>query len=73
MHVQALPGKPYDGHTLKTVIPAIEAQLGVTLERIIADAGYKGHNAPPSHHNIPGGMQIRTKRTPEVTNRRTIA
>jgi len=48
-HVQALPGKPYDGHTLETVIPAIEAQVGATLTRIILDAGYKGHNAPPSH------------------------
>lgn len=48
-HVQALPGKPYDGHTLKTVIPAIEAQVGATLTRIIADAGYKGHKAPETH------------------------
>jgi len=48
-HIQALPGKPYDGHTLKTVIPAIEARVGATLTRIIADAGYKGHNAPQTH------------------------
>jgi IS5 family transposase len=48
-HVQALPGKPYDGHTLETVIPAIEARVGATLTRIIADAGYKGHNAPQTH------------------------
>ena len=48
-HVQALPGKPYDGHTLATVIPAIEAQVGATLKRIIADAGYKGHKAPKTH------------------------
>ncbi|BDA82685.1 IS5 family transposase [Aureimonas sp. SA4125] len=48
-HVAALPGKPYDGHTLAAVIPAIEAQIGATLTRIIADAGYKGHNAPQSH------------------------
>ena len=48
-HVQALPGKPYDGHTLATVIPAIEKRVGATLTRIIADAGYKGHNAPPTH------------------------
>jgi len=27
-HIQALPGKPYDGHTLETVIPAIEARSG---------------------------------------------
>jgi IS5 family transposase len=48
-HVQALPGKPYDGHTLAAVIPAIEKLVGATLSRIIADAGYKGHNAPPGH------------------------
>ncbi|WP_167858777.1 IS5 family transposase, partial [Methylobacterium nonmethylotrophicum] len=48
-HVASLPGKPYDGHTLARVIPAIEAQVGATLTRILADAGYKGHNAPPTH------------------------
>ena len=40
-HVQALPGNPYDGHTLARVIPAIE--------RLHADAGYRGHNAPPDY------------------------
>jgi IS5 family transposase len=49
VHAKALPGKPYDGHTLGTIIPEIEEQIGVTLQRIIADAGYKGHNAPPHH------------------------
>jgi transposase, IS5 family len=49
-HVQALPGNPYDGHTLATVIPGIEAQLGVSPARIIADAGYRGHRAPPAYH-----------------------
>ena len=45
-HVQALPGNPYDGHTLATVIPAIQATLGAELARIVTDAGYKGHTAP---------------------------
>jgi len=49
LHAKALPGNPYDGHTLETVIPAIEQTTGATLSRILADAGYKGHNAPPSH------------------------
>jgi len=49
VHVAALPGNPYDGHTLATVIPAMQALIGNTLERIIADAGYRGHNAPPEH------------------------
>ena len=45
----ALPGNPYDGHTLATVIPAIEQTIGNGITRILADAGYRGHNAPPSH------------------------
>jgi IS5 family transposase len=48
-HVQALPGNPYDGHTLAEVIPAIEQLIGNTVERLHADAGYRGHNAPPDY------------------------
>ena len=48
-HVKALPGNPYDGHTLATVIPEMEALVGNTIERIIADKGYRGHNAPPDY------------------------
>ena len=49
IHAKALPGRPYDGHTLETVIPEIEALTGATLKRILADAGYRGHNAPGIH------------------------
>ena len=48
-HVKALPGNPYDGHTLETVVPDMEALVGNTLERLLADKGYRGHNAPPDH------------------------
>jgi IS5 family transposase len=48
-HVKALPGKPYDGHTLGTVIPDMEALIGNTIQRVIADRGYRGHNAPPDY------------------------
>jgi hypothetical protein len=48
-HVRTLPGNPYDGHTLETVIPEIETQIGASLARIVADRGYRGHNAPPDH------------------------
>jgi IS5 family transposase len=44
--VQALPGNPYDGHTLATVLPAIEATIGAELDRVVTDAGYRGHHAP---------------------------
>lgn len=49
LHAKALPGNPYDGHTLATVIPDIEATIGNEIERVLADAGYRGHNAPSSH------------------------
>ena len=49
LHAKALPGNPYDGHTLNTVIPDIEATIGTEIERILTDAGYKGHNAPARH------------------------
>ncbi|ESQ77430.1 hypothetical protein ABAC402_01435 [Asticcacaulis sp. AC402] len=48
-HIKALPGAPYDGHTLEKVLPEIERQIGVSLTRIVADAGYKGHNATDKH------------------------
>jgi hypothetical protein len=48
-HVAALPGNPYDGHTLASVIPAMQALIGNTLDRAIADAGYRGHNAPSDY------------------------
>ena len=32
-HVKTLPGNPYDGHTLETVIPQIETQIGASLAR----------------------------------------
>ena len=48
-HAKALPGNPYDGHTLATVIPEIETQIGASLAHVVADRGYRGHNAPPGH------------------------
>jgi transposase, IS5 family len=48
-HVKALPGNPYDGHTLATVIPDMEALIGNIIERLILDKGYRGHNAPPEY------------------------
>jgi IS5 family transposase len=49
LHAKALPGNPYDGHTLATVIPEMEAMIGNDIDRLLADAGYRGHNAPLSH------------------------
>jgi transposase, IS5 family len=48
-HVKSLPGNPYDGHTLATVIPDMEALVGNTIMRAFADKGYRGYNAPPEY------------------------
>jgi IS5 family transposase len=49
LHAKALPGNPYDGHTLATIIPDMERTIGGEITRILTDAGYRGHNAPISH------------------------
>lgn len=49
IHAAALPGNPYDGHTLKDVIPDMEELIGNEVKKILADAGYRGHNAPDTH------------------------
>ena len=49
IHAKTLPGNPYDGHTLKTLIPEMEALIGNTITRVLADRGYRGHNAPPDY------------------------
>jgi transposase, IS5 family len=44
IHVKALPGNPYDGHTLAIVIPDMEAMVGNALQRILtAIAGLSGN------------------------------
>ena len=66
---KALPGKPYDGHTLKTVIPATEAITGAEIHRIIADAGYRGHGAPAPYHLRVFTAGQKRRMTPEIKRR----
>lgn len=41
--MQALPGSPYDGHTLTGQIDQIERLTGIAVERAYVDRGYRGH------------------------------
>jgi len=43
LHAKALPGNPYDGHTLAEVIDETEALTGCPIERAYVDKGYRGH------------------------------
>ena len=45
LHAMALPGNPYDGHTMATVIQDMERTIGKGITRTLADAGYRVHNA----------------------------
>src|SRR6478672_8789190 len=44
LHAKALPGNPYDGHTLSSVIDATEKVTGCAIERGYVDKGYRGHD-----------------------------
>ena len=66
IHAQALPGNPYDGHTLATIIPAIEQLIGNTIERLHADAGYRGHNAPPEYQFKVYTSKQKRRVTPQI-------
>ena len=48
-----MAGSSASGHhassTLGSVLIELEAQIGVNLTRIVADAGYRGHNASDKH------------------------
>jgi len=39
----ALPGTPYDGHTLSKQLGQVEKLTGVTTKRVYVDRGYRGH------------------------------
>src|SRR5476651_1061044 len=46
LHARALPDNPYDGHTLRDVIDDTQKLTGCEIERVYADKGYRGHDAP---------------------------
>ena len=46
LHAAALPGNPYDGHTLRTVLEDTQRLTGREIERVYVDKGYRGHDAP---------------------------
>ena len=69
LNAKALPGNPYDGHTLAPVIPAIEATTGAEVMRIIADAGYRGHGAPAPYDIRVYTAGQKRRMTPEIKRR----
>ena len=70
IHAKALPGKPYDGHTLDTILPDIERTTGATLKRILADDGYRGHNASLDHKFKVFTTSQKRRVTPQIKRER---
>jgi transposase, IS5 family len=66
IHAKAMPGNPYDGHTLAQIIPAIEQLVGNEIERLHADAGYRGHNAPPAYRFKVYTSKQKRRLTPQI-------
>jgi IS5 family transposase len=44
LHIDALHGNPYDGHTLTGAVEGVQAWTGITVKRVYVDKGYQGHN-----------------------------
>ena len=57
LHARALPGNPYDGHTLREVIGETEALTGREIERVYVDKGYRGHDAPYPNRVFRSGQR----------------
>ncbi len=57
LHAKALPGNPYDGHTLRAAIEDTERLTGREIERAYVDKGYRGHDAPNPHRIFISGQK----------------
>lgn len=51
---RALPGNPFDGHTLAAQIAQTERITGVPVERAYVDRGYRGHDADKGRVFVSG-------------------
>jgi IS5 family transposase len=57
LHAKALPGNPYDGHTLRAAIEGTERLTGREIERAYVDKGYRGHDASNPHRVFISGQK----------------
>ena len=61
--IQAVPGLPYDGHTLKDQIAQVERLTGSKVTRAYVDKGYRGHGLTSPDIHV---TQSKAKRTPTI-------
>ena len=63
---KALPGNPYDGHTLSGVIDATEKLTGCAIERAYVDKGYRGHDTANPHRVFISGRSVASLVSPRL-------
>ena len=61
--IRAVPGLPYDGHTLKDQIAQVERLTGVAVTRAYVDKGYRGHGLETPDVHV---SQSQVKRSPTI-------
>ena len=70
---RSLPGNPYDGHTISTVIEQAEILTDHSIRHVWADKGYRGNDDVPAHvtmHRPGRRKQSRAER--RAMNRRSM-
>ena len=66
----ALPGNPFDGHTLKTALDQVRLLCGQHIEEVYVDRGYRGHHETDSAVYISGQRRGVTDRIRRCMKRR---
>jgi IS5 family transposase len=56
----ALPGRPYDGHTLMRSLARATLNTGIKIKTAVADKGYREHETWPGARIILPGQHNRT-------------
>ncbi len=56
LHIAALHGRPYDGHTLNQALKGTKAWTGIEPERAYVDKGYQGHDYPKKFRVLRSGQ-----------------
>ena len=71
LHAKALPGNPYDGHTLKDVLKETETLTGREIERAYVDKGYVGHDGSRPNRVYRSGESAASGQIKKELRRRT--
>ena len=67
----ALPGSPYDGHTLTKALAQVRRLTGTSIDEAFVDKGYRGHDETASTVYISGQKRgIKTQRLKRSLKRR---